>query len=75
MCHADSRRLTLSNYIDSLFEGKSWTASNRGFKKNKANQMCYYEQSKEGLNPVFLKFDLDEDLISCKPLKIDQEYM
>ena len=50
-------------------------ATNRGFKHNRANQMKYYEQEKEGLNPVFIKFDLDDDLISCKPLRANNKYL
>ena len=37
--------------------------------------MHYYEQIKKGLNPVFLKFDLEQDLITCKPLQKDGEYL
>ena len=50
-------------------------ATNRGFKKNKDNQMYYYEQEKDGLNSVFIKFDLDDDLITCKPRRINDEYI
>ena len=58
-----------------MFEGESFRAINRGFKKNRDNKMKYYEEEKEGLNPVFLKFDIADDLISCKPRKIDNEYI
>ena len=37
--------------------------------------MVYYEMDKEGLNGIFLKFDLESDLITCKPLKINGEYL
>ena len=37
--------------------------------------MKYYEQEKQGLNSVFLKFDLEDDLITCKPLKNGGEYI
>jgi len=37
--------------------------------------MHYYEQIKKGLNSVFLKFDLEDDLITCKPLQQDGEYL
>ena len=65
----------MEHYLSSLFEGASFEAVNRGFKVNKDHQMMYYEQPKEGLNPVFIKFDLEDDLISCKPLKCDGQYM
>lgn len=75
VCYAESKRLTLEDYLNSLFEGTSFQAVNRGFKVNKDHQMMYYEQVKEGLNPVFIKFDLEDDLITCKPLKSNGQYM
>ena len=48
---------------------------NRGFKTNKDKQMVYYEMDKEGLNGLFLKFHLEDDLITCKPLQINGEYL
>ena len=75
VCYSESRKLKLKHYLDCLFEGKSFQAVNRGFKTNKHHQMMYYEQPKEGLNPVFMKFDLEDDLITCKPLKRDGQYL
>ena len=75
VCHAESKRLKLEHYLACLYDGKSFKAINRGFKVNKNRQMMYYELPKEGLNPIFLKFDLDEDLITCKPLKKDGIYL
>lgn len=75
VCYSESRKLKLKHYLDSLFEGRSFQAVNRGFKTNKHHQMMYYEQAKEGLNPVFIKFDLDDDLITCRPLKRDGQYL
>ena len=37
--------------------------------------MVYYEMPKEGLNSIFLKFRLEPDLITCKPLQINGEYL
>ena len=37
--------------------------------------MIYYELPKEGLNGIFLKFHLEDDLITCKPLKENNEYL
>lgn len=75
VCYTESKRLHLENYLSSLFNGTSFHAVNRGFKRNKENKMKYYEQMKEGLNPVFLKFDLEDDLITCKPLQNGGEYI
>ena len=75
VCHAEGRRLTLEHYLACLYEGKSFIAVNRGFKANKNRQMMYYELPKQGLNPIFLKFELEDDLITCKPLKKDGNYL
>ena len=75
VCHTESRRLKLEHYLACLYENKPFIVKNRGFKCNKDRQMIYYELPKEGLNSIFLKFILSPDLITCKPLKINGEYL
>ena len=75
VCHAEGKRLTLDHFVNSLNNGSEFLTTLRGFKQNSRNQMKYYEMTKSGLNPVFIKFEVDDDLISCKPLKINNEYM
>ena len=75
VCHTESERLRLEHYLACLYKNESFIVTNRGFKCNRERQMIYYEMPKEGLNPIFLKFRLEPDLITCKPLKINDEYM
>ena len=75
VCHTESKRLKLEHYLACLYENEPFIVKNRGFKCNRDRQMIYYELPKEGLNGIFLKFQLEPDLITCKPLKINGEYL
>ena len=75
VCHSETSRLKLEHFLSCLYENQSYFVQNRGFKCNKDRQMVYYEMNKEGLNNIFCKFHLEDDLITCKPLQINGQYL
>ena len=75
VCHTEGKRLRLEHYLNCLYKNENFQVINRGFRTNKDKQMIYYELPKQGLNPIFLKFEIEDDLITCKPLKINGVYL
>ena len=61
--------LTLQDYIDVLYNHKYIEKPNRGFHFNKTSGgLSYTETEKLALNPIFNKFLVQSDNITCKPL-------
>ena len=69
--HHEGRKLRLEDFHDCLYRDSIQLTVNRGFKMNKQRRLCYYEQPKRALNNINLKFVVDDDLITCSPLKRD----
>ena len=71
MCHTEGQRLRLEHYLSCLYDDEVVSTINRGFKLNKQRRLAYYEMSKRALNSIFLKYDVQQDRITCKPLRRD----
>ena len=67
--HCEGQRLRLEHYLSCLYDDVIPETINRGFKLNKKRRLAYYEIAKKGLNNIFLKYDVQDDLITCKPIR------
>ena len=65
---AEAQKLTLEQFQNCLNDDVIPSVIARGLLKNKKQQIEYYENSKKGLNPIFKKFRVQSDKISCLPL-------
>ena len=65
----EGEQLELQDYIDVLYNYKYIEKPNRGFHFNKSSGgLSYTETNKLALNPIFCKFLVQPDSITCKPL-------
>ena len=58
----------LQNFKDCLFEGKQFQVELQTLTK-KNNQMSRVKTMKKGLSRIFVKFPVQKDHITCKPLQ------
>lgn len=63
-----ARDIGLASFINCLYHREEVKVISRELRKNKHQQMIYYETSKNALNPIFKKFRVQDDRISCLPL-------
>ena len=63
-----ARDIGLEAFINCLYHGQQIRVISRELRKNQHQQMIYYETSKNALNPIFKKFRVQTDHISCLPL-------
>ena len=73
--NAEAGKLSSEAFVDCLYNNTEVNVINRSFKKNKQQQLQYVETSKRGLNPIFKKFRVQEDKISCLPLCKNGKYL
>ena len=66
--HVEAKKLTIDHFVRCLYDDVIPAVISRELRKNKNEQMIYYETKKKGLNPVFKKFRVQSDRISCLPL-------
>ena len=66
--HVEAKNITADDFEECLYKGVVPNIVSRELRKNKNQQMIYSETSKKGLNPIFKKFRVQTDKISCLPL-------
>ena len=66
--HAEAEKLTNEIYASCLYENTIVNVISRELRRNEKQQMIYCEKNKLGLNPIFKKFRVQDDKISCLPL-------
>ena len=66
--HVEAQKLTIDHFASCLYDGVIPNVIARELRKNKKQQIIYSETSKRALNPVFKKFHVQPDKISCLPL-------
>ena len=66
--HAEAKKLSNDVYVNCLYNESQVTVIARELRRNKHQQMIYSENYKLGLNPIFKKFRVQDDKISCLPL-------
>ena len=66
--HAAAKNITLEDFLKCLYDDVVPNVVSRELRKNKHEQIVYNETIKRGLNPVFKKFRVQSDRISCLPL-------
>ena len=70
-----SAKLTLNEYLDSLYGKGSHYVEMRSLRLNRKRQMTRTTVTKRGLSDIFLKFRVADDAITCSPLMKDNEYL
>ena len=66
--HVEAKKLTIDDFTSCLYDGVIPNVVARELRRNKKQQMIYSETLKKGLNPIFKKFRVQPDKISCLPL-------
>ena len=66
--HVEAQKLTIREFESCLYDGIIPNVIARELRKNKKQQITYSETSKRALNPIFKKFRVQSDKISCLPL-------
>ena len=70
-----SERLELEAYLQKLYGSTSHYVTLRALRLNRNQEMTRITQIKSGLSDIFVKFHLDDDGITCRPLKINGQYL
>ena len=73
--HVEAKKLTIDDFTSCLYDGIVPNAMARELRKNNKQQMILSETSKKALNPVFKKFRVQPDKISCLPLTRNGEIL
>ena len=68
-------KLKSEAFLETLFSNNSHYVTIRSLHLNKNREMSRITQTKQGLSDIFLKFPLDDDGITCRPLKVNNEYL
>ena len=68
-------KLRSEQFLDALFSHNSHYVTMRSLRLNKNREMTRITQCKKGLSDIFFKFPLDDDGITCRPLKLNGEYL
>ena len=70
-----SEHLELEAYLQKLYGNSSHHVTLRTLRLNRNQEMTRITQIKSGLSDLFVKFHLDDDGITCRPIKINGQYM
>ena len=73
--HTEAKKLSIDDFASCLYDDVIPTVTSRELHTNDKNQMIYTETSKKGLNPIFKKFRVQSDKISCLPLTRNGEIL
>ena len=69
-------KLEYKNYLDTLYSTNSFILPQRRMQFNKhLGAMTILEQDKAGLNPIYTKLLVDNDLVTVSPLKKNNQYI
>ena len=60
--------LKMTNFVEQLYGKESHYVTLRTLRLNKQKKMSRFTLRKRGLNDIFLKFNVDDDAITCTPL-------
>ena len=66
--YVEAQKFTIDHFASCLYDDVIPKVISRELRKNKKQQIIYSETSKRALNPVFKKFRVQSDKISCLPL-------
>ena len=69
-------KLTYQSYIDTLYDNRALIIPQKRMQFNKkVGSMAIIEQNKAGLNPIFTKLRVHDDMISISPLCKDGKFI
>ena len=64
-----SEKINIEAFIDKLYGHGEHTVKLRSLRLDQNRVMSRIEQIKKGLTDIFVKFPVDNDMITCRPLK------
>ena len=67
--------MELEAYLEKLYANGSHHVTLRTLRLNRKQEMTRITQIKSGLSDIFVKFHLEDDGITCRPIKINGEYL
>lgn len=73
--YVEAQKFTIKSFEECLYDGKIPKVTARELRKNKKQQITFTETLKKGLNPVFKKFRVQDDKITCLPLTENGEIL
>ena len=69
-------KIEYQNYLDTLYSTKAFVLPQTRMQYNKQlGTMTILEQQKSGLNPIYTKLYVADDLITVSPLKKDGQFI
>ena len=69
-------KLDYQNYIDTLYSTSAFMVPQTRMQYNKGlGTMTVLRQNKAGLNPIYTKMLVEEDLVTITPLKKNDKYI
>ena len=70
-----SETLELQAFLEKLYGSGSHHVTLRTLRLNRNQEMTRITQIKSGLSDIFWKFHLEDDGITCRPIKINGQYL
>ena len=70
-----NQKLQSEAFLETLFCNNSHYVTIRSLRLNNRREMARITQLKKGLSDIFVKFRLDDDAITCKPLTLNGQYL
>lgn len=70
-----SCNLTLATYLECLYGLESHKIEMQTLRLNREKQMSRIKMRKRGLSDIAVKFFVDDDKITCRPLKKNKKYV
>ena len=68
-------KLESEAFLQALFSNNSHYVTIRSLRLNNRREMARITQMKKGLSDIFVKFRLEDDGITCKPLTLNGQYL
>ena len=70
-----SARLELDMFLKRLFNSEAHYEEFESLRLNKNKEMAKIKSTKSCLNDLFVKFRVDNDKVTCHPLKLNGKYL
>ena len=70
-----SANLELEMFVKRLYNGEAHYAEFESLRLNKNKEMAHIKTTKSCLNDLFVKFHVDHDKVTCRPLKLNGKYL
>ena len=70
-----SAKLELDMFLKRLYNGEAHYAEFESLRLNQKKEMARIKTTKSCLNDLFVKFQVDHDKVTCRPLRLNGQYL